>query len=121
MTATAATGYTFSKWVDGVGTELSTANPYTYTPTADITISAEFAKDEATGLSENVASRFSAVAMGNCVKVSGVPAGETINVYTVNSVLVASTVAAEGVNEIVVPAQGVLLVKAGSQVVKVMK
>lgn len=121
LTATAATGYTFSKWVDGVGTELSTANPYTYTPTADITISAEFAKDEATGLSENVASRFSAVAMGNCVKVSGVPAGETINVYTVNSVLVASTVAAEGVNEIVVPAQGVLLVKAGSQVVKVMK
>ena len=121
LTATAATGYTFSKWVNGEGTELSTANPYTYTPTADITISAEFAKDEATGLSENVASRFSAVAMGNCVKVSGVPAGETINVYTVNSVLVASTVAAEGVNEIVVPAQGVLLVKAGSQVVKVIK
>ncbi len=121
LTATAATGYTFSKWVDGVGAELSTDNPYTYTPEADITISAVFAKDEATGLSENVASRFSAVAMGNCVKVSGVPAGETINVYTVNSVLVASTVAAEGVNEIVVPAQGVLLVKAGSQVVKVIK
>lgn len=121
LTATAATGYTFSKWVNGEGTELSTANPYTYTPTADITISAVFAKDEATGLSENVASRFSAVAMGNCVKVSGVPAGETINVYTVNSVLVASTVAAEGVNEIVVPAQGVLLVKAGSQIVKVIK
>lgn len=121
LTATAATGYTFSKWVNGEGAELSTDNPYTYTPEADITISAVFAKDEATGLSENVASRFSAVAMGNCVKVSGVPAGETINVYTVNSVLVASTVAAEGVNEIVVPAQGVLLVKAGSQVVKVIK
>lgn len=121
LTAMAATGYTFSKWVNGEGAELSTDNPYTYTPEADITISAVFAKDEATGLSENVASRFSAVAMGNCVKVSGVPAGETINVYTVNSVLVASTVAAEGVNEIVVPAQGVLLVKAGSQVVKVIK
>lgn len=121
LTATAATGYTFSKWVNGEGAELSTDNPYTYTPEADITISAVFAKDEATGLSENVASRFSAVAMGNCVKVSGVPAGETINVYTVNSVLVASTVAAEGVNEIVVPAQGVLLVKAGSQVIKVLK
>lgn len=121
LEATPAAGYKFSKWVNGEGTELSTDNPYTYTPEADITISAEFAKDEATGLSENVASRFSAVAMGNCVKVSGVPAGETINVYTVNSVLVASTVAAEGVNEIVVPAQGVLLVKAGSQVVKVIK
>ena len=121
LTATAATGYTFSKWVDGVGAELSTANPYIYTPDADITISAVFAKDETTGLSENAASRFSAIVAGNCVKVSGVPAGETINVYTVNSVLVASTVAAEGVNEIVVPAQGVLLVKAGSQVVKVMK
>lgn len=121
LIATAATGYKFSKWVNGEGTELSTDNPFVYTPDADITISAVFARDEATGLLENVASRFSAVAMGNCVKISGVPAGETINVYTVNSVLVASTVAAEGVNEIVVPAQGVLLVKAGSQVVKVMK
>lgn len=121
LTATAVTGYKFSKWVNGEGTELSTDNPFVYTPDADITISAVFARDEATGLLENVASRFSAVAMGNCVKVSGVPAGETINVYTVNSVLVASTVAAEGVNEIVVPAQGVLLVKAGSQVVKVIK
>lgn len=121
LTATAATGYTFSKWVNGEGAELSTDNPYTYTPEADITISAVFAKDEATGLLENVASRFSAIVAGNCIKVSGVPAGEIINVYTVNSVLVASTVAAEGVNEIVVPAQGVLLVKAGSQVVKVMK
>lgn len=121
LTATAATGYTFSKWVNGEGAELSTDNPYTYTPEADITISAVFARDEATGLLENVASRFSAIVAGNCIKVSGVPAGEIINVYTVNSVLVASTVAAEGVNEIVVPAQGVLLVKAGSQVVKVMK
>lgn len=121
LTATAATGYTFSKWVNGEGAELSTDNPFVYTPDADITISAVFARDEATGLSENVASRFSAIVAGNCIKVSGVPAGETINVYTVNSVLVASTVAAEGVNEIVVPAQGVLLVKAGSQVVKVMK
>ena len=121
LTATAATGYKFSKWVNGEGAELSTDNPYTYTPEADITISAVFARDEATGLLENVASRFSAIVAGNCIKVSGVPAGEIINVYTVNSVLVASTVAAEGVNEIVVPAQGVLLVKAGSQVVKVMK
>lgn len=121
LTATAATGYKFSKWVDGEGTELSTDNPFVYTPDADITISAVFARDEATGLLENVASRFSAIVAGNCIKVSGVPAGEIINVYTVNSVLVASTVAAEGVNEIVVPAQGVLLVKAGSQVVKVMK
>lgn len=121
LTATAAIGYKFSKWVDGEGTELSTDNPFVYTPDADITISAVFARDEATGLSENVASRFSAIVAGNCIKISGVPAGEIINVYTVNSVLVASTVAAEGVNEIVVPAQGVLLVKAGSQVVKVMK
>lgn len=121
LTATAATGYTFSKWVNGEGAELSTENPYTYTPDADITISAVFARDEATGLLENVASRFSAIVAGNCIKVSGVPAGEIINVYTVNSVLFASTVAAEGVNEIVVPAQGVLLVKAGSQVVKVIK
>lgn len=122
LTATAVTGYKFSKWVvNGEGTELSTDNPFVYTPDADITISAVFARDEATGLLENVASRFSAIVAGNCIKVSGVPAGEIINVYTVNSVLVASTVAAEGVNEIVVPAQGVLLVKAGSQVVKVMK
>lgn len=121
LTATAATGYKFTKWVDGNSTQLSTDNPFVYTPDADITISAVFARDEATGLSENVASRFSAIVAGNCIKISGVPAGEIINVYTVNSVLVASTVAAEGVNEIVVPAQGVLLVKAGSQVVKVMK
>lgn len=121
LTATAATGYKFSKWVNGEGTELSTDNPFVYTPDADITISAVFARDEATGLLENVASRFSAIVAGNCIKVSGVPAGEIINVYTVNSVLVASTVAAEGVNEIVVPVKGVLLVRAGDKVVKLVK
>ena len=43
MTATAATGYTFEKWVDGSGNDVSTSNPYTISSiSANKTLVAKF-------------------------------------------------------------------------------
>ena len=42
FTATPKTGYTFKRWQDGNGTQLSTDNPYTHKMTKDITINAVF-------------------------------------------------------------------------------
>ena len=44
LTATANTGYKFLNWTDAENTVLSTDNPYTFTPTADATITANFKK-----------------------------------------------------------------------------
>ena len=44
MTATPNTGYKFLNWTDATNTVLSTDNPYTFTPTADATITANFEK-----------------------------------------------------------------------------
>ncbi|MBQ6733898.1 MAG: hypothetical protein IJR00_03205 [Lachnospiraceae bacterium] len=42
LTANPATGYTFSGWRDPSGNIVSTANPYTFTPTANTTLTAVF-------------------------------------------------------------------------------
>ncbi len=78
---------------------------------------------DVTGIEESTAetSSVSAVVTGDAVKIYGATAGETIDVYTVNGVLVSSAVAVEGENEISVPAQGVLIVKVGDEVVKIVK
>ena len=44
LTATANTGYKFLNWTDATSAVLSTDNPYTFTPTADATITANFEK-----------------------------------------------------------------------------
>ena len=44
MTATANTGYKFLNWTDATNAVLSTDNPYTFTPTEDATITANFKK-----------------------------------------------------------------------------
>ena len=44
LTATANTGYHFVAWMDGA-TQVSTANPYVFTATADVNLSAIFAAD----------------------------------------------------------------------------
>jgi hypothetical protein len=41
-TATALEGYRFVNWTNETGTEVSTANPYTFTVTADVTLIANF-------------------------------------------------------------------------------
>ena len=78
---------------------------------------------DVTGIEESTAetSSVSAVVTGDAVKIYGATAGETIDVYTVNGVMVSSAVAVEGENEISVPAQGVLIVKVGDEVVKIVK
>ena len=44
LTATANTGYHFVAWINGA-TQVSTANPYVFTATADVNLSAIFAAD----------------------------------------------------------------------------
>ena len=44
LTATPTEGYGFVQWINNNGTQLSTANPYTFNLTADKTVKAEFAQ-----------------------------------------------------------------------------
>jgi hypothetical protein len=51
VTATPLSGYVFSKWNDGT-TDVSTTASYTFTPSADITLTATFVTDPGTGLNQ---------------------------------------------------------------------
>ena len=110
---------------EGTETLMNEGSEYSFTSEAGLN-SERFAVKtiiDVTGIEENTAetSSVSAVVVGDAVKIYGATAGETIDVYTVNGVLVSSAVAVEGENEISVPAQGVLIVKVGDEVVKIVK
>ena len=51
VTATPLSGYVFSKWNDGT-TDVSTSASYTFTPSANITLTATFVTDPGTGLNQ---------------------------------------------------------------------
>ena len=110
---------------EGTETLMNEGSEYNFTSAAGLN-SERFAVKtiiDVTGIEESTAetSSVSAVVTGDAVKIYGATAGETIDVYTVNGVLVSSAVAVEGENEISVPAQGVLIVKVGDEVVKIVK
>ena len=110
---------------EGTETLMNEGSEYNFTSAAGLN-SERFAVKtiiDVTGIEESTAetSSVSAVVTGDAVKIYGATAGETIDVYTVNGVMVSSAVAVEGENEISVPAQGVLIVKVGDEVVKVVK
>ena len=110
---------------EGTETLMNEGSEYNFTSAAGLN-SERFAVKtiiDVTGIEENTAetSSVSAVVAGDAVKIYGATAGETIDVYTVNGVLVSSAVAVEGENEISVPTQGVLIVKVGDEVVKIVK
>ena len=67
------------------------------------------------------ASGISAVATGGTITVYGAEAGTVISVYTVNGAMVSSAVAADAETVLPVSVNGVLLVKAGEEVIKVVK
>ena len=67
------------------------------------------------------ASGISAVATGGTITVYGAEAGTVISVYTVNGAMVSSAVAADVETVLPVSVNGVLLVKAGEEVIKVVK
>ena len=110
---------------EGTETLMNEGSEYNFTSAAGLN-SERFAVKtiiDVTGIEESTAetSSVSAVVTGDAVKIYGATAGETIDVYTVNGVMVSSAVAVEGENEISVPAQGVLIVKVGDEVVKIVK
>ena len=110
---------------EGTETLMNEGSEYSFTSESGLN-SERFAVKtiiDVTGIEESTAetSSVSAVVTGDAVKIYGATAGETIDVYTVNGVMVSSAVAVEGENEISVPAQGVLIVKVGDEVVKIVK
>ena len=110
---------------EGTETLMNEGSEYSFTSESGLN-SERFAVKtiiDVTGIEESTAetSSVSAVVTGDAVKIYGATAGETIDVYTVNGVLVSSAVAVEGENEISVPTQGVLIVKVGDEVVKIVK
>ena len=110
---------------EGTETLMNEGSEYNFTSAAGLNSERFVVKTiiDVTGIEESTAetSSVSAVVTGDAVKIYGATAGETIDVYTVNGVLVSSAVAVEGENEISVPAQGVLIVKVGDEVVKIVK
>lgn len=58
MTANKNFGYKFTRWVDGNGVQVSTANPYTFTITANTTLVAEYEAVNTYNLTVNVAGAF---------------------------------------------------------------
>jgi pectin methylesterase-like acyl-CoA thioesterase len=58
ITANKNFGYKFTRWVDGNGAPVSTANPYTFTITSNTTLVAEYAVVSTYNLTVNVAGAF---------------------------------------------------------------
>lgn len=76
LTATPEFGYTFSKWVDDEGTELSTENPYSFTANESANITAVFATKPTYSLQIN------ATGGGNAYLVEVQPKGKDIEGVT---------------------------------------
>ncbi|WP_281337195.1 pectinesterase family protein [Flavobacterium eburneipallidum] len=58
LTANKNFGYNFTRWVDGNGVQVSTANPYTFTITSNTTLVAEYAAVSTYNLTVNTAGAF---------------------------------------------------------------
>ena len=76
VSATAATGYTFSKWVDENNTLISTENPYTFVAATDLTLNAIFLS--ATGTTYTITVEVNDSLMGTATGGGTYPAGEQV-------------------------------------------
>ena len=90
---------------------------YNITSEADKTVEVTAGEDEYVGGYTIPAT----VNNGGTITVYGAEAGSVISVYTVNGAMVSSTVAADEETVLPVSVDGVLLVKAGEEVIKVVK
>ena len=78
-TATAATGYHFVSWTDAAGTVVSTANPYTFSVTADVTLIGTFeANGTPTYYTVSVSSADSTMGTVSCTPSGSVEAGTSV-------------------------------------------
>ena len=78
-TATANDGYHFVSWTDAAGATVSTANPYTFTVTADVTLTATFeANSTPTYYTVSVSSADTAMGTVSCTPSGSVEAGTSV-------------------------------------------
>ncbi len=78
-TATAATGYHFVSWTDAAGAVVSTANPYTFSVTADVTLIGTFeANSTPTYYTVSVSSADSTMGTVSCTPSGSVEAGTSV-------------------------------------------
>ena len=78
-TATAATGYHFVSWTDAAGTVVSTANPYTFSVTADVTLIGTFeANSTSTYYTVSVSSADTTMGTVSCTPSGSVEAGTSV-------------------------------------------
>ena len=78
-TATAATGYHFVSWTDAAGAVVSTANPYTFRVTADVTLIGTFeANSTPTYYTVSVSSADSTMGTVSCTPSGSVEAGTSV-------------------------------------------
>ncbi|MBR3609659.1 MAG: CotH kinase family protein [Bacteroidales bacterium] len=119
LTATPAEGYEFLNWTVG-GAEVSHENPYSVTITEHTDYVANFS--EASGvISTEVAQTIKVAVIDGEIKLFGTTAGEEITLFTTSGVVVASAIAEDSVTTIPTNATGVIVVKVGERVLKVVK
>ena len=98
---------------------------YTFEATPKTTIANRFtiSMTEPTGIEGNTISTsdIKVVVNGDNLTIYGAEAGEAVTLYTTDGVVLATAVAEDGATTIATSATGVVVVKAGAEVVKVVK
>ncbi|MBQ3576044.1 MAG: CotH kinase family protein, partial [Coprobacter sp.] len=119
LTATPAEGYEFLNWTVK-GEVVSTEAIYQPTITEHTDYVANFS--EASGVaSTEVAETIKVAVSGNGIKLFGTTAGEQVTLFTTSGVVIASAIAEDSVTIIPTTATGVIIVKVGERVLKVVK
>ena len=115
VTATANEGYRFRHWVTDGGVVVSTENPYTFTMTGYVRLTAMFERVD--GISDVEANDFQVYSIDNRIVVKGVE-NMPVYVYDVTGRSVKSMAKATETVEFTVPSAGVYLVKVGNAAAK---
>ena len=76
---------------------------------------------EITGIDQTGITTLKAVVVGDEIKLYGTEAGDEITLYATNGMIITQAVAEEGVTTIPTTATGVIIIKVGTQTIKVVK
>lgn len=111
VTATANEGYRFRHWVTTGGVVVSDENPYTFTMTENVTLTAIFERLD--GIDDVEADDFNVYSVDNRIVVKGVD-NMPVYVFDVTGRMIDNVAKAAETVEFTVPSAGVYLVKAGN-------
>lgn len=111
VTATANEGYRFRHWVTTGGVVVSDENPYTFTMTENVTLTAIFERLD--GIDDVEANDFNVYSVDNRIVVKGVD-NMPVYVFDVAGRMIDNVAKAAETVEFTVPSAGVYLVKAGN-------